>query len=177
MWIREVASVVGVDERILLDGMEEGFEEMLKGSKSVADSEEDEECFDPHAPPPYTTLLAFSLPNLPLLLSTLITNYPPFAFPSSRRSAPSNAIYLFARFALYHCDTTWLEELIVGVVDTVERGVLERTEDVAFLGFWMWNVGRLLGLLRGDAALEGVCEEEGLLGLVEELGNAIHGEQ
>ena len=75
------------------------------------------------APTPYHTLLVFSLPNLPSLLDTLISSYPPNAHPRSWRSAPANAIYLFARFALYRCDEDWLEELIVGVVDRIEKSV------------------------------------------------------
>lgn len=76
--------------------------------------------------PPYHSFLVFSLPTLPSLLDTLIASYAPHAHPRAWRAAPANAILLFARFALYRCDDEWLEELVVGVVDRVEKSVYVR---------------------------------------------------
>ncbi|KAL7409133.1 hypothetical protein BDY24DRAFT_445156 [Mrakia frigida] len=153
-----------------------GGEESGSGSELEEEEEEEEEAFweDPQAPPPYHTLLVFSLPNLPSLLDTLISDYPPNAHPRSWRSAPANCIYLFARFALYRCDEDWLEELIVGVVDRIEKGVYDNVEDLAHLAFWNYNTTLLLHLLRSDSGLEISCHEMSLLVMLEELINAIH---
>jgi hypothetical protein len=48
-------------------------------------------------------------------------------------------------------------------------------EDLAFLSFWAYNTTLLLHLLRSDPGLGPACGELGLLGMVEELINAIHG--
>jgi hypothetical protein len=32
-------------------------------------------------------------------------------------------IYLYARFAVKQCSVTWLEELLEGAVDRIEKGV------------------------------------------------------
>jgi hypothetical protein len=123
--------------------------EQAYSSGSDDSTDDEEEAYDPHVrplflsfflsytllsltyfllsgrqePPPYHTFLVFSLPTLPSLLDTLISSYAPNAFPRAWRAAPANAIYLFARFALYRCDDDWLEELVVGVVDKVEKSV------------------------------------------------------
>lgn len=49
-------------------------------------------------------------------------------------------------------------------------------DNVAYLSFWAYNATLLLHLLRTDPGLELVCDELGLLGMMEELINAIHGE-
>jgi hypothetical protein len=49
-------------------------------------------------------------------------------------------------------------------------------EDLAYLAFWAYNTTLLLYLLVSDDELRTPCDELGLLGMVEELINAIHGE-
>jgi hypothetical protein len=48
-----------------------------------------------------TTLLVFSPDTLPTKLSHLIINYPPQAYPLSRRTLPANSVYMMARYAAY----------------------------------------------------------------------------
>jgi hypothetical protein len=49
-------------------------------------------------------------------------------------------------------------------------------DNLAYLAFWAYNATLLLHLLRTDPGLETVCDELGLLGMMEELINAVHGE-
>jgi hypothetical protein len=48
-------------------------------------------------------------------------------------------------------------------------------EDLAYLAFWVYNTTTLLHLLRSDPDVGPACEELNLLGMIEELINAIHG--
>ncbi|OCF34276.1 hypothetical protein I316_04230 [Kwoniella heveanensis BCC8398] len=121
-----------------------------------------------------SNMLVFSLSHLPVIYDILITNYTPVCQPISRRALPANALFLHARFAQYRCDETWLEELIEGVVESIEAGVYENTENLAYLAFWSYNSTLLLHLLRSDPAVHASCEEMSLLGMMEELINAIH---
>ncbi|WVF67327.1 hypothetical protein IAT40_002078 [Kwoniella sp. CBS 6097] len=121
-----------------------------------------------------SNMLVFSLSHLPVIYDILITNYVPVCQPISKRALPANALFLHARFAQYRCDETWLEELIEGIVESIEAGVYENTENLAYLAFWSYNSTLLLHLLRSDPAVNAACEEMSLLGMMEELINAIH---
>ncbi|GFZ51039.1 hypothetical protein JCM24511_08797 [Saitozyma sp. JCM 24511] len=120
------------------------------------------------------SMLAFGLAQLPSILDVLITSYTPCSQPLSKRSLPANAVFLYARFAHYRCDETWLEELLEGTVERIEQGIYSNVDNVAYLSFWAYNATLLLHLLRTDPGLELVCDELGLLGMMEELINAIH---
>lgn len=48
-------------------------------------------------------------------------------------------------------------------------------EDLAYLAFWAYNTTTLLHLLRSDPDVCPACEQLNLLGMMEELINAIHG--
>jgi hypothetical protein len=65
----------------------------------------------------YTNMLVFSPPALPEVLRSLITNFTP----SIRNSEPANALYMLARFACLVCDSSWLEDLIIGATDAIEE--------------------------------------------------------
>lgn len=49
-------------------------------------------------------------------------------------------------------------------------------EDLAFLSFWMYNANVLLYLLLSEENMAATCDELGVLGIIEELINAIHGQ-
>lgn len=68
-------------------------------------------------------MLAFGLAQLPSILDVLITSYTPCSQPLSKRSLPAKAVFLYARFAHYRCDETWLEELLEGTVERIEQGI------------------------------------------------------
>ncbi|WVQ94923.1 hypothetical protein IAU59_002009 [Kwoniella sp. CBS 9459] len=121
-----------------------------------------------------SNMLVFTLSHLPVIYDILITNYTPVCQPISKRAMPANALFLHARFAQYRCDETWLEELIEGIVENIEAGVYGNTENLAYLAFWSYNSTLLLHLLRSDPAINAACEEMGLLGMMQELINAIH---
>jgi hypothetical protein len=141
-------------------------------------------------------MLAFGPAQLAGILDVLITSYTPCSQPLSKRSLPANAVYLYARFAHYRCDETWLEELLEGTVERIEQGIYvspscrtnavtlrisvliaqSNVDNLAYLAFWAYNATLLLHLLRTDPGLEPACDELGLLGMMEELINAIHGE-
>jgi hypothetical protein len=38
-----------------------------------------------------------------------------------RNSEPANALYMLARFACLTCDSSWLEDLILGATDAIEE--------------------------------------------------------
>jgi hypothetical protein len=61
-------------------------------------------------------MLVFSPPTLPDVFQTLIINFTP----SMRNSEPANALYMLARFACLTCDSSWLEDLIIGATDAIE---------------------------------------------------------
>lgn len=68
-------------------------------------------------------MLVFSLHQLPGLFDILITKYTPVCQPRDRRALPANALYRYARFAHYQCNEVWLEELLEGAIERIERGV------------------------------------------------------
>ena len=68
-------------------------------------------------------MLVFSLSQLSNLLDIHITSYRPHCLPLCRRILPANVLFLYARFAHYRCDETWLEELIEGAVEKIEHSV------------------------------------------------------
>jgi hypothetical protein len=120
--------------------------------------------------------LVFSLPQLPFIFDALIAKYPPLCQPRERRALPANALFLYARFAHYSCDGTWLEELFDGAIERIERGVYSNGDDLAYLAFWEYNLTLLLALIKSDEPLMAACIDLNLLGMVTELINAIHGE-
>ncbi|KAL7424523.1 putative ankyrin-repeat protein [Cryptotrichosporon argae] len=156
--VREAAKIVGVEP----DGL------MKPESDDEEEEQDDDEEEDTNA------LLVFSLPALPALLDALIATYPPTCFPLARRAVPANALFLYARFAYYRCDETWLEELLEGAVEKIEAGVYNNVDDLSYLAFWAYNSTLLLHLINTDEPLRQACEEMKLLGMLEELINAIH---
>lgn len=62
-------------------------------------------------------MLVFSPPALPDVFQSLIINFTP----SMRNSEPANALYMLARFACLTCDSSWLEDLIIGATDAIEE--------------------------------------------------------
>ena len=68
-------------------------------------------------------MLVFSLEQLPMIFDIFISSRRPFCLPKTDRAVPANAIFLYARFAHYQCDQSWLEELIEGAVEKIEQGV------------------------------------------------------
>jgi hypothetical protein len=65
----------------------------------------------------YSNMLVFSPPALPEIFQSLIINFTP----SMRNSEPANALYMLARFACLTCDSSWLEDLILGATDAIEE--------------------------------------------------------
>ena len=65
----------------------------------------------------YSNMLVFSPPALPEIFQSLIINFTP----SMRNSEPANVLYMLARFACLTCDSSWLEDLILGATDAIEE--------------------------------------------------------
>ncbi|EIW72141.1 hypothetical protein TREMEDRAFT_25958 [Tremella mesenterica DSM 1558] len=180
VFIRETVRVVGVNPEYLLNQNTPGkrlsadsglgwIDDESTAEESESDYEDDSVNKDIHE-----TLLVFSLSQLPIIFDIFITARQPYCFPVEERAVPANAIYLYARFAHYRCDQSWLEELIEGAVEKIEQGVYSNVEDLAFLSYWAYNTTVLLHLLRSDAGLEEACEKLGFISMMEELINAIH---
>ncbi|KAJ9106751.1 hypothetical protein QFC19_003063 [Naganishia cerealis] len=129
-----------------------------------------------------STLLVFSSDTLPTKLRHLITNYPPQAFPLSRRTLPANSIYLLARYAAYRGGDDIsaganLAGLLEMVMLEVEKVCLANVESLPHLAFWLYNITMLLHLLQSDDTIKAICEEEDLGLMVEEMVNALQGTQ
>lgn len=115
-WVRERAKHIGVESSVLFNPeSHEGEEE------EESDTDEDEDMSPDH--------LVFHINQVPALLDVFVTSYRPVCQPLARRALPANALYLYARFAHYQCDETWLEELLEGAVDAIEHGVYVSTAD------------------------------------------------
>ncbi|KAI9633838.1 DIL domain-containing protein [Dioszegia hungarica] len=181
-WVREKVEIIGIDPGILFPPGPENTSASSRdsGIDMTADSDDSDaeesgtpaSSGRPSADP--TDELVFAPANLPAIFDTIITSYQPVCQPLSRRALPANMIYLYARFAVKQCSVTWLEELLEGAVDRIEKGVYGSIEDLAYLAFWAYNTTLLLYLLVSDDELRTPCDELGLLGMVEELINAIH---
>lgn len=139
-WVRERARVLDVDSALLLpprsvrksgrvsgdSGLGWGGNTLDEAESESEDSDESEEEPDTLAEPGYDSLLVWSLPSLPSFLNVLISTYTPNCFPVDRRTLPANALFLAAKFALYRCDDSWLEELLEGAVEKIEKGIYVR---------------------------------------------------
>ncbi|WRT70013.1 uncharacterized protein IL334_007006 [Kwoniella shivajii] len=192
-WLRERARMVDVDPELLIKPIPTkreskaasddsglgwmGYELDLEAERQddYEDSSEiGDDDFDISKLDLNSNMLVFSLSQLPVIFDIVITDYTPVCQPVQKRALPANALYLYARFAQYKCDETWLEELIEGIVERIEQGVYSNVENLAYLAFWAYNSSVLLHLLRSDPGLNAACEELNLLGMIEELINAIH---
>lgn len=100
-------------------------------------------------------------------------------------------LYMLARFACLTCDSTWLEDLIIGATDAIEetffvREFLDisfcwlmydqsRSEDLPCLVFWLHNTTIWLHLMRCDNSINEACELLGSFVLIEEVINSVFG--
>lgn len=145
-----------------------------------------------------TTLLVFSPDTLPTKLSHLITNYPPQAYPLSRRTLPANSVYMMARYAAYRAvdhgtaraNLAGLLEMVMlevervclvsrclGSVSPLEliRDSQANVESLPHLTFWLYNTTVLLHLVQSDDEVRGLCEEEELCVMMEEMIDSLQG--
>lgn len=143
-WIRDLASVVEVSAEILLPpskrprSLDEGqgdvgedWKEEMDEDEEEGDEEEEVEGQLFMGSPKIDqddTMLVFSLSGLPAIFDILISTYRPECAPLEKRSLPANALYLYARFAYYRCDESWLDELLDGAVERIEQGVYVRSD-------------------------------------------------
>ena len=112
---------------------------------------------------------------MPGIFDTIITHYKPICHPISKCGLPANSLHLYARYAVRNEYYKWLEELIGGAVEAIERCIYAHVDELPYLAFWSYNATLLLHLLLQDEELYGICEEMGLFGMLEELVNAVHG--
>ncbi len=151
-WLIERARAVEVDPELLLPpptsraGRQSadsglgwmGDETDLEQESEQYSQAEDEGIGDPHVGAPETkglqlmseqgevlddSTLVFGLLQLPTIFDIHISSYRSHCLPLARRTLPANALFLYARFAHYRCNETWLEELIEGAVERIEQGV------------------------------------------------------
>ncbi|KAI9512817.1 DIL domain-containing protein [Russula earlei] len=117
----------------------------------------------------YTSMLVFSPSALPQIFQSLIINFTP----SMRNSEPATALYMLARFACLTCDSSWLEDLIIGATDAIEETFFSRSEDFPCLVFWLYNTTVWLHLMRCDDSINEACELLGSFVLIEEVINSV----
>lgn len=125
--------------------------------------------------------LVFSLESLPSKLSHLITNYPPQAYPLSRRTLPANGIYLLARYAAYravddHAAHANLAGLLEMAMLEIERVCMTNVESLPHLAFWLYNTTILLHLAQSDKAVKLLLQQDDLGLMVKEMINSLQGE-
>jgi hypothetical protein len=132
-------------------------------------------------------MLVFSPRTLPDIFRSLIIDFTP----SMRNTEPANALYMLARFACLTCDSSWLEDLIIGATDAIEETFFRmdvpatqisklkldqsRSEDFPCLVFWLCNTTVWLHLMRCDNSINEACELLGSFVLVEEVINSVFG--
>jgi len=135
------------------------------------EDDEDESAGDAYftPPPDYTSMLVFSPHSLPDIFQSLITDFEP----SLRNAEPANALYMLARFACLNCDHNWVEELVMGAIDTIEETFFNRADDATSLIFWLYNITVWMHLMRCDNAINETCEMLGLFSLMEEILNSV----
>lgn len=78
-------------------------------------------------------MLVFSPSTLSSILDSL--TYTPSLRPKGpalRCAEPARALYLLARFAVLACDESWLEDLMGGAVDRIERIVFVGADSRVF---------------------------------------------
>lgn len=159
-WVRERVKIVGVNVDTLYGPPTTDPEPL--DEQAIVEEEDFELVFAPY--------------QLPAIFDTIISRYRPICQPAHHRGLPANTLYLYARFALSKCDDAWLEELIEGAVERIEQTVYAHVDDLAYLAFWSYNSTLLLHLLTTEEGMRTACDELGLLSMLEELINAIHGE-
>lgn len=136
-----------------------------------SDSEEDDDSNDEIYTPSldFTSMLAWSPQDLHDIFEAIITNFRATA----RNTEPANALYLMARFAYLMCDSTWLEDLILGATDVIEEKFFNNSEDVTCLIFWLHNVVIWLHLMQCDNSINDACEMLGSFELLEQVINSV----
>ncbi|KAI6162119.1 DIL domain-containing protein [Pisolithus thermaeus] len=129
-----------------------------------SDSEEDDDSNDE-----IYSMLAWSPQDLHDIFDAIITNFRVTA----QNTEPANVLYLMARFACLMCDSTWLEDLILGATDVIEEKFFNNSEDVTCLIFWLHNVTTWLHLMQCDNSVNDACEMLGSFELLEQLVNSV----
>jgi len=138
-WIREMAAIVEVSPELLLpdphssssmrsrsshdSGIVDDWRDDIDADDEECEAEEEESMDALGAADRNDSMLVFSLTSLPALLDILVGGYRTVCAPLDKRTLPANALYLHARFALFRCDDSWLEELLEGAVERIEQGV------------------------------------------------------
>ncbi|GHJ86932.1 hypothetical protein NliqN6_3334 [Naganishia liquefaciens] len=125
-----------------------------------------------------TSHLVFSLESLPCKLYHLIANYPPQAYPLSRRTLPANGIYLLARYAAYRAvDRHSAHANLAGLLETVmleiEQVCMLNVESLPHLAFWLYNTTILLHLVQSDETVNHLLQEDDLCLMIEEMINSL----
>ncbi|KAI6047706.1 DIL domain-containing protein [Pisolithus marmoratus] len=140
-------------------------------SLDESDCEEDDDSNDEIYTPSldFTSMLAWSPQDLHDIFETIIANFRVTA----RNTEPANALYLMARFAHLMCDSTWLEDLILGATDVIEEKFFNNSEDVTCLIFWLHNVTIWLHLMQCDNSINDACEMLGSFELLEQVVNSV----
>ncbi|GJJ09439.1 hypothetical protein Clacol_003661 [Clathrus columnatus] len=144
-----------------------------------SDNETDDDSFDQNVGPmelPYTpsidftSMLVFSPGTLSTVLDSLTFN----SHPGVRCSEPARALYLLARFACLTCDDTWLEDLMGGAVDRIERIIFANPDDIVLQTFWLYNMTVLLHFIQCDNSIADICDLLELFALLQGLIRAIY---
>lgn len=67
------------------------------------------------------SFLVWTMDQVETSTDIFVRSLTPHCFPLSRRTMPANAIYLFAKFAIHRCDTTWLTTILEEMTASIEQ--------------------------------------------------------
>ncbi|KAH7883507.1 DIL domain-containing protein [Phlebopus sp. FC_14] len=145
------------------------YDDVEDTSSTASDSDDDanEEIYTP--PMDFTSMLAWSPQELNSIFDAVISN----SRTSAQNAQPANILYLLARFACLTCDSTWLEDLILGATDAIEEKFFNLSEDITCLIFWLYNVTIWLHLMQCDNSINDACEMLGSFELLEQVVNSV----
>ncbi|KIJ45525.1 hypothetical protein M422DRAFT_67024 [Sphaerobolus stellatus SS14] len=165
---QQVGRVLGLDNQWWGDQVEESDDD---SEGDDVDNDDSGPMGMPYSPPlSFTNMLVFS----PSTLSDILDSITYRATPTLRCSEPARSLYLLARFACLTCDDTWLEDLMGGAFDRIERLVFAKPDDIMLQSFWLYNTTALLHFLRCDNTVAEICDLLDLFSLLEGVIRAIY---
>ncbi|CAG8433018.1 6318_t:CDS:2 [Ambispora gerdemannii] len=97
-------------------------------------------------------MFVFSSEDIPHILHTVITDMQPIRS-KAQKPVPANVLFLSARFAHYFSSPELLEELLYGIIDTIDMVVRSKPDDMTLQSFWISNCTLLYYYLKKDSGL------------------------
>ncbi|CAG8564133.1 772_t:CDS:2 [Ambispora leptoticha] len=97
-------------------------------------------------------MFVFSSEDITHILRTVIIDMQPIRS-KAQKPVPANVLFLSARFAHYFSSPELLEELLYGIIDTIDMVVRSKPDDMTLQSFWISNCTLLYYYLKKDPGL------------------------